>query len=240
MLNPHTEGRGCAAVAFLEGTKHALYEDRYRILSKDILLVSKAERGELFGVFDGIGNAEKGREAAQEMADTLPLFFHDLGRYNACPEGLASLLMEGNMRVHNWGIREGTGVPLGGCAGTVAWICDDDLHIFHAGDTIVLLNRGGETSVLTRAHALGDGAITRYFGLGPTLEIDVSHLILEDLDRVVLLTDGVTKALHPKEAGLILEEYADISMAAKALVQRSRSLGSHDDITALVIEHEAL
>jgi len=239
MLNPHTERRGCAAAAFLEGTRHALYEDRYRILSRDVPIVGAANRGELFGVFDGIGSAEKGRDAAQEMADTLPLFFQDLGKYNASPESVSFLLMEGNMRIHSWGIREGTGVPLGGCAGTVVWICDDNLYIFHAGDTVALLNRGGETSVLTRAHALGDGAISRYFGFGARLEIDVSHLVMEDLDRVVLLTDGVTKALHPKEAGLILEEYADISMAAKALVQRSRSLGSSDDITALVIEHEA-
>lgn len=38
-------------------------------------VVSKAKRGELFGVFDGIGSAEKVREAAQDMATILEYLY---------------------------------------------------------------------------------------------------------------------------------------------------------------------
>ncbi len=232
--------RKSVAAACLKGTRHHLYEDAYRMLPKDVPLVKELERGELFGVFDGIGSAAKGKEAAQAMADMLIKFYQHPDRYEASVNGVLKLLQEGNMVIHAWGFEEGKDVPLGGCAGTVVWIYDYELYVFHAGDTTAALIRDSQVTRLTREHQTENGAIFRYFGLGENLKIDVQHFDLDDFDRILIVSDGaVPKAfLTIEEAAGVLEEYDDIELGAKALVQRSRNRGSQDDITALLIEIE--
>ncbi len=130
-----------------------------------------------------------------------------------------------------------TDVPQGGCAGTVAWIYQEDLYIFHAGDTCaVLIQNRGNALKLTRDHQTENGAIYRYFGLGPILQLERGNFPIEELDRVLLLTDGVTKVIHPLEAAEFVKEHNDIGLAAKALVQKAFRKGSIDDITVLLIE----
>ena len=228
--------RKMAAAACLKGTRHHLYEDSYRLFPKDIPLVRDSGRGEIFAVFDGIGSAVKGKEAAQAMADILLEFYQAPESHEPSARGLYDLLQEGNRLINGWGFKQNSDIPLGGCAGTVAWIIDGTLHLFHAGDTAAVLIRDGKSKRLTREHQLENGAIFRYFGLGPTLEIETDDLPVEEFDRVLLVSDGVTKAFSLEEAVDVVERYDDIAVGAKALVQRSRTKGSHDDITALIIE----
>jgi PPM family protein phosphatase len=232
----HTEQKGCAAVSWLKGTKHKLYEDRYRLLPKEVPLIRNAGRGELFGVFDGIGSAPKGMNAAQEMCDRLPDFFRNAD-YPCSWEGLNRLLLEANRDINAWGMMPGTDRPLGGCAGTVVWIYGPTLYVFHAGDTCALLMRDGKPRQLTRLHEK-DGAIFSYFGLGTYLEIDVEQISWEDSDRILLISDGVTKVFNPLEAGEFVDEFGDIGQAASELVRQSRLKGSIDDITVLLLELE--
>ncbi len=234
------EERGIAAVAWLKGTKHRYYEDRYRMLSNDIPLVYQKSRGEVFAVFDGIGSAERGRDAAQEMTDQLIRFFRESEDFPASREGIYRLLMEGNQSIFNWGCKSGTDLPLGGCAGTVAWIQGASAKIFHAGDTVAYLIRdGGLVWQLTQQHEQ-DGAIYRYFGLGPDLKIEVENVPLEEGDRLLLVSDGVTKAFDMYEIAKIVEDYAYRRKAVSELARLSRVRGSSDDITAMIVEIEEL
>jgi len=232
--------RESAAVSYLKGTKHKYYEDSFRMLPRDIPLVEQKKRGELFAVFDGIGSAPEGRHAAQEMAESLLRFYREPDAYSASWEGIKTLLMEANLTIHQWGFMPGTDKPLGGCAGTVVWLIGENLYVFHAGDTVALLIRDGKGMELTKPHQMSDGAIYRYFGLGPDLQIDVECFQIEESDRILLLTDGVTKIFHPVEAGNIIEKYIDLPLAVKTLVHRSQSLGSTDDITAMLIQIEEI
>jgi PPM family protein phosphatase len=229
------EKRGTAAVAWLPGTAHKYYEDRYRLLPREVALVGRQNRGELFAVFDGIGGAPKGRQAAQEMSDWLVRFYQHPLLYPGSCEGLYQLLMEANLAIFDWGLMPGTNTPLGGCAGTIAWLFDQDLLLYHAGDTTGILMRDDECSLLTRAHEKGN-VMYRYFGLGPTLEIEFSQTAVEELDRILLISDGVTKAFDPLQAADLVNTHSDICRAATDLANRSRALGSQDDITVLLIE----
>ena len=137
---------------------------------------------------------------------------------------------------------EGTDRPLGGAAGTIAWIHDQRLTLFHAGDTAgILLRKNHPPRVLTGLHEF-DGGITRYFGLGRRLELEVKTFPLFDGDLILLVSDGVTKVYSTTEAANLVQEIydktGDIGMAAQELVIRSRSKKSVDDITAMVIEIE--
>jgi len=232
--------RGSAAVSYLKGTKHKYYEDSFRMLPKDIPLVKQKKRGELFAVFDGVGSAPEGRHAAQEMAEVLLRFYREPDAYPNSWEGIKTLLMEANLTIHQWGFMPGTDKPLGGCAGTVVWLIGETLYVFHAGDTSASLIRDGKGMELTKPHQMNDGAIYRYFGLGPNLQIDIEHFNIEESDRILLLSDGVTKVFHPVKATDLVEGYLDVSIAVKTLVQRSQTLGSTDDITAMLIQVEEI
>lgn len=234
------EERGTAAVAWLKGTKHRYYEDRYRMLSNDIPLVQQTSRGEVYAVFDGIGSAERGRDAAQEMTDQLIRFFRETDEYPASKEGMCRILMEGNGTILDWGCMPGTDRPLGGCAGSVAWIRGPSAVIFHAGDTVAhLIRDGGLVRQLTRLHEQ-DGTIYRYFGLGTDLKIDMETVPLEEGERLLLVSDGVTKAFDMYEITKIVGDHSNRRKAVSELVRRARSRGSSDDITAMIIEIEEL
>jgi len=229
---------GPAVVAYLKGTQHMFYEDRFRLLTRDAPLVRKSGRGEIFAVFDGIGKARKGREAAQEMADILVEFYTKPENYDLSLDGVLKLLDHGNKIIHKWGVEENTGQPVGGCAGTIAWLKENMLHVFHAGDTAGALITDTGRVLLTREHQLKNGTIYRYFGQGPELEIETMVIKTEEYDRILLVSDGVTKAVMFEEAIDMVRDYEDISHAAKTLVLQARAFGSEDDITAIIIEIE--
>jgi serine/threonine protein phosphatase PrpC len=231
------EVRGPAAVAWLKGTQHRFYEDRFRLLPESIPLVARSKRGSIFSVFDGIGGAPEGMRSAQHMADILLRFYQECDSYADSASGLHRLLDAANREINGWGAIHGTDRPLGGCAGTVAWIRGNALHVFHAGDTVGFLIRAGRPISLTRQHEK-DGAIYRYFGLGPNLKIDSCRLTLEDGDRILIFSDGVTKVMHPATAVDIVCESNDIADAATRLVRLSRLKGSPDDITVLMTRVE--
>jgi protein phosphatase len=240
----NTERKGCAAVSWLKNAKSSSkpYEDRYRLLTKDISIVGKSGRGELFAVLDGIGGAPRGMQAAQAVADCLLDFYRKPENISADSLGLNELLLQSNQAINDWGCMEGTDRPLGGAAGTIAWIHDQHLTLFHAGDTAgILLRENHPPRLLTGLHEF-DGGITRYFGLGRRLELEVKTLPLVDGDLILLVSDGVTKVFSTTEAANLVQEIydktGDIGMAAEELVIRSRSKKSVDDITAMVIEIE--
>jgi len=231
------EVRGPAAVAWLKGTRHRFYEDRFRLLPDSIPLVAQSNRGSIYSVFDGIGGAPEGMRSAQHMADILLRFYQKSDLYADSARDLHRLLNEANREINGWGTIPGTDRPLGGCAGTVAWIRGNVLHSFHAGDTVGFLIRADRPVSLTRQHEK-DGAIYRYFGLGSNLKIDSCRLTLENGDRILLFSDGVTKIMHPATAVDIVCQSNDMAEAATRLVRFSRLKGSLDDITVLMTRVE--
>jgi serine/threonine protein phosphatase PrpC len=170
------------------------------------------------------------------MADKLIEFFRQPALYSASRHGLEVLLLEANKEIAEWGFMPGTDSPLGGCAGTVAWVLEDALHVFHAGDTTAIHIRDGKAIELTWPHQTADGAIYRYFGLGSNLELYCNEIRLEESDRILLISDGITKVKSPIEAAAMLNECPDIAKAVNSLATAAWSACSNDDITVLLVE----
>ncbi len=230
--------RGSAVVAWEPGMNHRLYEDSFRLLTQEVPLVARAHRGELFAICDGIGSAPKGRESAQAFTKGLDRFYHECHLYTADPKGVHDLLHQLNMEIHSWGFISATNLPLGGCAGTIAWYLEERLHIFHAGDTAAVFCQDGEGPVLlTRFHEI-DGFLVNYFGIGPNLTIETTEVQVEAFDRLLLMSDGVTKRIPAEAAGELVMQHERIDVAATELARRARALGSTDDITVMLVEFQ--
>ena len=138
---------------------------------------------------------------------------------------------------------------------TVAMAIGDRLFISHIGDSRAYLLRKDHLARLTRDHILAQDlvdagvlspvSVARHFsrhvltqamGRGEiTLEMHVH--VLEDGDRLLLTTDGVTDSITDSE----LEELArsgDSHAACERLVSRALAAGSKDNVTAIVADVE--
>ena len=231
----HTESRGCAAVASAQSRSHARYEDRFRLLCDPIPLVRESRLGEIVAVFDGIGDAPEGMAAAQHMADALLRFYKQPHRHPDGRESLRDLLLAANQEIYEWGFIPDTNRPLGGCAGTIAWLTDGKLSLFHAGDTVAWVQSPRGWVRRTTHH--GEGKVLyRYFGLGPSLVVEVRTETFNEGDRVLIVSDGVTKVLGETEITDIIDGESTPERAVDRLASAAQVAGSPDDITVLLFE----
>jgi len=129
-----------------------------------------------------------------------------------------------------------------------------DLLITHVGDSRAYLLRGDELHRLTRDHTYaqllvdvgqldaGDVATSRHRHTltnalgGSRLEVhvDTDWLQLEDRDRLLLCSDGLTDEVDDETITSILRESARSSNACERLVQRALENGGRDNVTAIV------
>ncbi len=233
----HVERKGTTAVASAQGRDHERYEDRFRLLCEPVPVVCEVDRGEILAVFDGIGGAPEGMAAAQHMADSLVSFFKSPNYDPPTAQALHGLLMTANQEIYDWGLMPESNRPLGGCAGTIAWLHDDRLYLFHAGDTVAWVKTFKQWTACTTVHGTGK-MLHRYFGLGSTLEIDLRSQALDDVERILLVSDGITKVMSQPEITALVDEERDIGRAVEKLASRAQVKGSGDDITALIVEQD--
>lgn len=234
------EHLGSATVAWQKGLRHKFYEDRYRLLCRPIPLVAQAGRGEIFAICDGVGSAPKGMAAAQEVCNILVRFFENTRELPATSESICFLLNQANAEIFSWGLIEGTSRPQGACAVTIIWIdADWAAHIFHAGDTSAILIRDGIAQPLSSCHHSPDGHLNNYFGR-PSLQLETKVVQLEEGDRLLLLTDGITKALYNQQIVDLVEVQRTRQSSLSSLLSASRAAGSGDDATAVLVDIETV
>ena len=129
-----------------------------------------------------------------------------------------------------------------------------DLLITHVGDSRAYLLRAGRLHRLTRDHtfaqllvdsgqlAPGDVAVSRHRhvltnALGGGIEdvrVDTDQLQLEDGDRLLLCSDGLTDLVDDETITNILRETTRSSDACERLVQRALDNGGRDNVTVIV------
>jgi PPM family protein phosphatase len=129
-----------------------------------------------------------------------------------------------------------------------------DLLITHVGDSRAYLLRAGGLQRLTRDHTFAQllvdsghlapgevaGSPHRHVltnALGGTIEdvqVDTDQLQLEDGDRLLLCSDGLTDLVDDETITNILRETTRSSDACERLVQRALDNGGRDNVTVIV------
>ena len=140
----------------IKGKHHRFNEDRICMLGNKAPKIRQMNYGEMFAVFDGMGSAPKGTDAAQHMCDVLMAVYD--GKAKPSLKDFHDLLFQGNMDINAWGCNEGTKIEMGACAGTIVWFQEETMTVFHAGDTIGLLIKNDSDDMsayglLTTEHA---------------------------------------------------------------------------------------
>lgn len=133
-------------------------------------------------------------------------------------------------------------------------INDGDAYFANVGDSRAYLIRRGEGTQITVDHSLVNeqiregilspedaknhklkNIITRSVGYQEEVEADIQHLSLENDDRILLCSDGLSNLVTDEEIEEIVsnEELRD---ACKKLVDLANSRGGDDNITVIILK----
>jgi serine/threonine protein phosphatase PrpC len=222
------------------------------------------DRSYLFVVADGVGGSAGGEQASALAIDTVETFILETFRWFAQCEGPAqddvladfrSALGQANARV----LAEGVEHPeLRNMATTLtlAYSLNDVLFVAHVGDSRCYLCRDGVLRRLTRDHTVvaemvqagtlqaEDVAkhrwrhvITNTVGGGSaSCKVEVHRLQIDDGDRMLLCSDGLTEMLPDQEISRILQTEAEPEQACRCLVAGANEAGGKDNITVVVAD----
>lgn len=223
---PYTTG----AASTRAGSRHAVSDDRYRILDISHPAVAAQRRGSLYAVCDGVSTVPRGSWAADITCARIDGFFD---RYQAPRvEALAQLVSE-----IDWELRA-AGPGQAACTLSLLWLAYGRAHVVHVGDSQVYRVRHGEAVRITETHR-GGRALGAYVGMGPRVA-DVLQIWEEPLfvgDLFLLVTDGVTEVVAVDD--LLNAWWAfggSPQRAVTAIINEVNRREGQDDATALVVD----
>ncbi len=211
------------------------------------------ERG-IFIVADGLGGHAGGEVASRMAVSTLPSLLSE------CPPpedpDTVRTVSEAVLRTNRIICDEGMRRPhLAGMGSTLvlALIRGCRLVLAHVGDSRAYLLRGGNLQHLTRDHSIvqelldarritqeqaamhpARAVVTRCLGIPGDAEPEIRCMALQEGDRLLLCTDGLTNMLPDEDiAALLARRLPDA--ACEALVAAANEAGGEDNITVVVV-----
>jgi serine/threonine protein phosphatase PrpC len=145
----------------------------------------------------------------------------------------------------------GMGTTVVGCL-----INGDHAYVAHVGDSRVYRIRGNEIKPLTRDHSLFEdykdarpdlteeearnfphkNVITRALGMRENVVVDIGKCEIEDGDRYVLCSDGLSGMLSDEEIKNIVCNAPDLESGVGELIEQGNAAGGTDNITVMVVE----
>jgi serine/threonine protein phosphatase PrpC len=229
------------------------WEDHSRILGPP--------QGRLVAVADGVSGNPAGEIASSVAVDALIHYVVDVmpwflrlegGRDDDLEDELAAAIERCQSRVQA-ASRAEPGHEAMGTTLTMAYVAWPRAWVVHLGDSRGYLLRRGHLARITRDHTVArqlqsEGVLGREeaeasrwrnvlwnaIGGAERSDPDAYRLELEEGDRLLLCTDGLTDALSDEEIAVSLAADAAPEDLAARLVDEARTRESHDDVTVLV------
>lgn len=137
---------------------------------------------------------------------------------------------------------------------TLLMIDGDVAHIAHVGDSRAYLLRDGSFRQLTEDHTLVErmvregrlsaeeaanhpqrSIITRALGVDSNVQVDVLEEHLDEGDRILITSDGLTSMVGPEDIARVLDDEEDPQAAADHLVDMANEAGGEDNVTVVVL-----
>jgi protein phosphatase len=240
------------------GLRRELNEDAWRIAEPNVTGDLWEERGCLFAVADGMGGHAAGEVASKLAIETLFAEYYGPGDYPMPP----AMRLEQAIAVANGRIYEqaGTKSSQAGMGTTIvaAVVRDDWLIVANVGDSRAYLMRNGQVSQITTDHSwvaeqveaglltqeeaeghMYRSVVTRCLGHHPEAQVDTFEHALEAGDTVLLCSDGLSNQVSDLELAQILGRYP-LERAANELIELANRYGGPDNITAVLLQAQAL
>lgn len=206
----------------------------------------------IFAVADGMGGHIAGDIASATAVEVIMENVH-----NQKPTGtqeLAEIVRRANAAI--WEKSQNDSNLKGmGTTCTLLLLDGDELHIAHVGDSRAYLYRAGELSQLTEDHTLVSrmvregrlqpeeaerhpqrSIITRALGVDSDVEVDELSMGIEQGDRYLICSDGLTSMIDTDSVRDVLQNTPDPNTAVEQLVQRANEAGGEDNVTVVLVD----
>ncbi len=216
-------------------------------------LETKARRGILTIVADGMGGHASG-EVASRMAVELIGKFYYADTENPAPAALQNAVELANYEIYQTSRTDENLLGMGTTLIVLALI-ENRAFSAHVGDSRLYRLRRQTLELLTFDHSqvmemvkqglLGledvwdhedKNIILRAVGTLPSVEVEVSDVFEVAVgDEFLLCSDGLNDMLPDAEIGEIWNGSKDIHTACENLIERAKELGGHDNVTVGII-----
>ena len=204
----------------------------------------------LFCVCDGMGGHAAGEVASsiavETIAKTAPSAA-DAAQLAAAVEAANAAVIEAAVN--------GLGKPGMGCTATCAYLEGNTIAIAHVGDSRAYLLHEGTLIRVTRDHSYVEelvdageitadearvhpnrSVITRALGSDPSMYADHFCLNIEEGDRLILCSDGLSSMVPDGEIENIASKSSTAQICVDNLVDAALAAGGHDNVTVVVVD----
>ena len=220
-----------------------------RYVPKDPKLMER--KGAIFVVADGMGGHAAGEVASEIAVEAIREEYYE-AESDEVVEGLLRAIKQANQVIYDRATEQAGRAGMGTTC--VALVARGPLaYIANVGDSRIYLIRDGQMRQLTNDHSwvaeqvragmLTDeqarthahrNVITRALGTQPEVEADLFVEVLQDGDRLLLCTDGLSGPVSDPEMNRIISS-SPPQEAVRALIAQANEQGGPDNITAVLV-----
>ena len=204
----------------------------------------------LFCVCDGMGGHAAGEVASSLAVETIA---------KTAPNTADPALLAASVEAANAAIIEAAANGLGksgmGCTATCAYIDGTTIAIAHVGDSRAYLLHEGTLIRVTRDHSYVEelvdageitadearthpnrSVITRALGSDPAMYADHFQLNIEEGDRLILCSDGLSSMVPDGDIETIAAQSSTAQICTDNLVDAALAAGGGDNVTVVVVD----
>lgn len=204
----------------------------------------------LFCVCDGMGGHAAGEVASAIAVETIA----KTGPKTANAAQLGAAVEAANAAIIEAAVN-GVGRPGMGCTATAAVIEGTTLAIAHVGDSRAYLLHEGTLIRVTRDHSYVEelvdageitadearvhpnrSVITRALGSDPAMYADHFTLNIEEGDRLILCSDGLSSMIPDGEIERVAQQSSTAQICVDNLVDAALAAGGNDNVTVVVVD----
>jgi PPM family protein phosphatase len=250
---------------YFVGQLGRMFETVLSNVPKPLLPMRVEERGYGMLVADGMGGEAAGEVASSMAVNLLLNFVISAGKWGRRIDKqeareIVQRARQFMAQVHDALLKKGEAEPrLAGMGTTltVAYSFGDELVIAHVGDSRAYLFRQSKIYQLTRDHTLVQQLVDAGYlspkeaarhhfrhtltnvlgGRSGSVKTDIEHFRLEDQDRLLLCSNGLTEMLDAAAISRVLGSTPDVNAACSRLIELALDAGSSDDITAVLAQY---
>ena len=229
---------------------------RVRESNQDYVFASDTGTGalkNLFVIADGMGGHKAGEYASQQAVHIVL----DEIRKKEKKEPVAvleSAISSANRGIYEIAQSDPTKLGMGTTI-VAATFYDGHLYVANVGDSRLYVMKGDKLTQVTRDHTVVQElilsgnldensriaeekkhVITRAVGAEPEVRIDIFDVAFEDIDQVLLCTDGLSNMVSDDGIAAILGSDEKVRQKAQSLLDRALENGGKDNITVLLID----
>ena len=214
--------------------------------------------GNLFIVADGMGGENAGDYASEfavkKVVELLRSGEEEFIGKDEVVEQIRDSISEANWQLFEIARRDATKAGMGTTM-VCATFLDGHLHVSNVGDSRLYVQRGknlfqitldhsyvqemvrnGEITEEAAKHHKYKSRITRAVGAESMVKVDFFDIPVDDIDRVLMCTDGLTNMVSDEEISRVLSKDISPKQQAQTLLTKALDAGGKDNVTIIVID----